>query len=57
MTVSPYSLPPGPERRELLRAQGRNISPIDYTDEENAAIATDAAELGKAFEALEASAS
>lgn len=38
MTQSPFTLPPGPERRELMREQRLNISPNDYTSEEWAAV-------------------
>lgn len=40
---SPFDWPPGPARRDEMRRQGYNISPLDFTDEELAAIAAETA--------------
>ncbi len=34
MTASPFSLPPGPRRRELMAARGMNVSDTDFTQAE-----------------------
>lgn len=43
MTQNPLLLPPSPARRELMREQGYNIGPDDYTDEEWTAIEAETA--------------
>lgn len=52
--MDPFSLPPGPERRELMYEQGYNITPHDFTDEENAEIDREMVEIRAAFDRADA---
>lgn len=54
VTKSPFQLPPGPERRELMARMGLNTSPYDYTDAELAAAQVRIAELQAAWAQAEA---
>lgn len=53
MTQSPFTLPPGPERRELMREQRLNISPNDYTPEEWAAVEEKAQAAREVFASMD----
>lgn len=43
VTQSPFQLPAGPERRDLMRAMDLNIGRDDYTDAEWAALQAETA--------------
>jgi hypothetical protein len=52
--ISPFRIPPGPGRRWLLLRRGLTVGPMDWTDEENEQLKTEAKIFEEASEQLEA---
>lgn len=55
MATDPLTLPPGPERRKLMRELSLNIGPADFTPEEWAAHQAETEKDRKAFAEMRSS--
>lgn len=54
MSQSPYELPPGPERRQLMQRLGWNVGAADFSEEEIAASKAEAKQLEKVVDQIRA---